>query len=274
MLASASGAIMLPGGSDPACQGARPILLYAHGTNTDRAFNMASVSSSNAESIAVALEFAAQGYVVIAPNYAGYDSSSLTYHPFLNADQQSKDMIDALKAARSALPLSTAASVVDNGKLFITGYSQGGFVAMATHRAMQAAGTAVTAAAPMSGPYALSAFGDALFEGQVSMSAPVNLTLLISSYQQAYGNLFTNTTDIFEAKYATGITSLLPSTTGLTDLESQGKITPSVVFNSTPPDPKFATFTPATTPAVSSRWASCPKRSEPAGRTAGSSSSS
>lgn len=246
--ASASGAIMVPGGADPACQGARPIVLYAHGTNTDRAFNMANLSSSNAEGIAIALEFASQGYVVVAPNYAGYDSSSLTYHPFLNADQQSKDMIDALTAARRALPLSSAATVTDNGKLFITGYSQGGFVAMATHRAMQAAGSVVTAAAPMSGPYALSAFGDAIFEGQVSIGAPVNLTMLISSYQAAYGNLFTNTTDVFEAKYATGITSLLPSTTGIADLESQGKITADVVFSNTPPDPTFAAFTPATSP--------------------------
>ncbi len=31
----------------------------------------------------------------------------------------------------------------------------------------------------MSGPYALSAFGDAIFSGQVSLSAPVNLTLLL-----------------------------------------------------------------------------------------------
>jgi len=179
--ASASGALMLPSGTDAACQGARPILLYAHGTSTDKTFNIANLASSNnAEAIAIALEFASQGYIVVAPNYAGYDTSSLTYHAFLNADQQSKDMIDALKAARSALPASTAPTIVDNGKLFITGYSQGGFVAMATHRAMQAAGAAVTASAPMSGPYALSAFGDAIFEGQVPMSAPVNLTLLIS----------------------------------------------------------------------------------------------
>jgi pimeloyl-ACP methyl ester carboxylesterase len=247
--AAASGAIMVPSGSDAACQGARPILLYAHGTNTDRAFNMASVSTSNPESVAVALEFAAQGYIVIAPNYAGYDSSSLSYHPFLVADQQSKDMVDALKAARSALPLATSSSITDSGKLFVTGYSQGGYVAMATHRAMQAAGTTVTAAAPMSGPYALSAFGDAIFEGQVPRSAPVNLTLLISSYQAAYGTIFTNTTDVFEAKYASGINTLLPSTTALADLESQGKITSDVVFSSTPPDASFASFTPATTPA-------------------------
>jgi hypothetical protein len=78
----------------------------------------------------------------------------------------------------------------------------------------------------------------------------VNLTLLISSYQQAYGNLYTNPTDIFEAKYAAaGVATLLPSTTGIRDLQSQGKITSRVLFNSTPPDPTFASFTPATTPA-------------------------
>ena len=247
--ASASGALMVPSGTDAACQGARPILLYAHGTNTDRTFNIANLTSSNAEGVAIAAEFASQGYIVIAPNYAGYDTSSLAYHPFLNADQQSKDMIDALKAGRTALPTSSAPAAVDNGKLFVTGYSQGGYVAMATHRALQAAGSTVTAAAPMSGPYALSAFGDAIFRGEVPKSGPTNLVLLISSYDTAYGDIFANTTDVFEAKYATGIASLLPSTTPVTDLESQGKITSSVVFSSTPPDPSFAALTPATDPA-------------------------
>ncbi len=54
---------------------------------------------------------------------------------------------------------------------------------------------------------------------------------------------------MFEAKYATGINTLLPSTTSLDDLENQGKITSSVVFNSTPPEPSFAPYTPATLPA-------------------------
>ena len=246
--ATASGALMVPSGSDAACQGARPIVLYAHGTSTDRAYNIAALSSSNPEGIAIAIMFASQGYIVVAPNYVGYDTSSLTYHPFLVADQQSKEMIDVLKAGRSALPTSTAPAATDNGKLFITGYSEGGYVAMATHRAMQAAGTTVTASAPMSGPYALSAFGDQIFSGMVSNSAPVNLTLLLSGYDVAYPDIFANTTDVFEAKYATGIETLLPSATPLGDLQSQGKITNSVVFNSTPPDPSFASLTPATTP--------------------------
>jgi predicted esterase len=247
---SASGALMIPSGTDAACTGPRPLVLYAHGTNENKNFNIADLTNAdNAEGPAIAAVFAAQGYIVIAPNYAGYDSSSLTYHAYLNADQQSKDMIDALVAARSALPIAATPSTTDSGKLFITGYSQGGYVAMATHRALQAQGTTVTASAPLSGPYALSAFGDAIFQGQISMDADLNLTLLLSSYQQAYGNLYSATTDVFEAKYASGIDTLLPSTTPLDDLESQGKLPPDgVVFNSTPPAPEFAAYTPATTP--------------------------
>jgi len=246
--ATASGALMIPGGTDPACAGPRPIVLYGHGTSTDRAFNMANLSG-NAEAIAAAVVFAAQGYIVVAPNYAGYDTSSLTYHPYLNANQQSADMIDALAAARSALPVAGTPSATDSGKLFVSGYSQGGFVAMATHRALEASGVSVAASAPLSGPYALSAFGDAIFQGQVSTDAPVNLTLLVASYDVAYGDLFSATSDVFEARYATGIETLLPSTTPLGDLEAQGRIPPDALFSSTPPDPVYASITPATEPA-------------------------
>ena len=156
---TASGALMVPFGSGDQCHGPLPVLLYAHGTTPDRTYDIADVRGDpNAEGLAIAAVFASQGYIVVAPNYAGYDISTLTYHPYLVADQQSKDMIDALTAARSALPTAFAPTTTDGGRLFITGYSQGGYVAMATHRAMQAAGMTVTASAPMSGPYSLAAF--------------------------------------------------------------------------------------------------------------------
>jgi hypothetical protein len=247
---TASGALMVPNGTDATCTGARPLMLYAHGTSAVKTYNIADLTGeNNAEGLAIATVFAAQGYIVIAPNYAGYDTSTLTYHAYLNADQQSKDMTDALTAARKALPLTATPSTTDGGKLFITGYSEGGYVAMATHRALQAAGVTVMASAPLSGPYALSAFGDAIFEGQVSKDAETNLVLLIPGYQEAYGNLYTNTTDVFEAKYATGIDSLLPNTVKVSDLVGQGKLPADVVFNSTPPAPEFAPYTPATEPA-------------------------
>src|SRR5688572_1126690 len=63
--ASASGALMIPSGTDPACQGPRPIVLYGHGTNTNRAYNIANLAAGDVESIATAAVFAAQGYLVV-----------------------------------------------------------------------------------------------------------------------------------------------------------------------------------------------------------------
>ncbi len=258
---NASGALMVPVGTDPACTGARPVVLYAHGTTTAKNYNIANVlDSTNAaysEALLVAAMYAAQGFIVVAPNYAGYDDSTLPYHPYLVADQQSKDMIDALTAARKALGNVNAA---DSGKLFITGYSQGGHVAMATHKALQAAGKTVTASAPMSGPYALAAFGDAVYYGNVNLGATIFTPLLVNAYQKAYGNLYTNLTDIYSANYATGIDTLLPSPTPIATLIQQGKLPQTALFSSTPPtapagsppslQPTLNAITPPSTPAA------------------------
>src|SRR5262252_2031979 len=246
----ASGALIVPSsGSDTDCSGARPVVLYAHGTTTDRNFDLAQLDAADsAEGVVLAAVFAAEGYIVVAPNYLGYDISTLGYHPYLMAAQQSKEMIDALSAARAALPTSDAPGSRDGGKLFITGYSEGGYVAMATHSAMQSAGMTVTAAAPMSGPYALSAFGDAVFQGEVNNSATVNVALLVPGYQNVYGDIYSTPSDIFESKYASSIPTLLPSTTPVSTLRSEGKL-PSALFNSTPPAPSYAIYTPATSPA-------------------------
>lgn len=249
-LTPASGALMVPNDADARCQGERPIALYAHGTNPDKDYDLSDLeSSNNTEALLVAAMLAAEGYIVVAPNYVGYDTSTLGYHPYLNGDQQSKDMVDALTAARSALPVAGAPDTTDGGKLMVTGYSQGGYVAMATHRALQAAGETVTASAPMSGPYALSAFSDAIFQGRVTGGSTLNFALLLTSYQRAYGDLYASTTDAFEAQYAADIEGLLPSTTSLSGLVDQGKLPAAALFSSTPPDAAYADMTPATTPA-------------------------
>ena len=113
---TASGALMVPTGSHSGCTGPRPVVLYAHGTSTDRGFNIADLTNQqNAEGIFLAAAFASQGYIVVAPNYVGYDTSTLPYDAFLVGDQQSGEMIDALTAARSALPTASASSTSDSG---------------------------------------------------------------------------------------------------------------------------------------------------------------
>jgi acetyl esterase/lipase len=230
-----SGALMVPTGGT-GCSGPRPVVLYAHGTVFDQTFNIADVTNpANQEGALIAAAFAAQGYIVVAPNYAGYDISTLGYHPYLNAAQQSGEMMDILKAARTALPKTLAAATTDNGKLFVTGYSEGGHVAMATQRALQAAGTPPTAAAPMSGPYAVEALFDAVFFGSVNLGSTVFTPLVTTSYQHAYGNIYAAPTDVYSATYASGIDTLLPSVTPLDTLFANGSLPQTALFNISTP---------------------------------------
>jgi hypothetical protein len=230
-----SGALMVPTGAAPKCSGARPIVEYAHGTNANKALNIADVTNqSNTEGILIAAMFAAQGYIVVAPNYAGYDISTLGYHPFLNAAQQSGEMIDILTAARTALPNTMSSATSDSGALFLTGYSEGGHVAMATLRAMQAAGEKVTAAAPMSGPYALEAFGDLVFFGGVDIGSTEFAPLLVNSYQNAYANVVTSANPVFSTTYPNAQTQL-PSDTPIDTLFAEGLLPETALFDSTTP---------------------------------------
>ncbi|GAA0802624.1 alpha/beta hydrolase family protein [Psychrobacter piscatorii] len=238
---NATAALMLPSGDGADCQGDRPILLYAHGTTTDKDYDFTQVANIQnpavGESTLIAANFAAQGYIVVAPNYAGYDDSELDYHPYLVAEQQATDMADALDSAREIIARQKRANdsdyvnVDDSGKLFISGYSQGGHVAMATARLLEQNNEPVTAISPSSGPYALAAFGDAIFAGNVNIGATRFAPLLATGLQKAYGNVYNNTTDIFTANYAN---TQLPSLLSFSQLVAANKLPDNALFEAKP----------------------------------------
>ena len=236
----ATGAVFIPTGTDASCSGNRPIVLNAHGTATTKAYNFAEVGNANNEAgpaaTLLAALFAGQGYVVISPNYAGYDKSSLAYHPYLNAQQQSHEMADALKAGREVVRRTgSATNVADNGKLFVTGYSQGGYVTMATTRYLETLKEPVTAALPISGPYAMEAFGDVVFGGKVMLGATFFAPLMARNYQEQYGNIYAKPSDMFAPANADEIPSLLPSAS-MTDMQLilSGKLPASAMFQKAP----------------------------------------
>lgn len=223
----ASTALLLPSGADPVCSGPRPVLLYAHGTSTARDHNMARLRG---EAKLVAALFTAQGYIVVAPNYAGYEGSSLPYHPYLNAEQQSADMVDALRAARDAMH---RLGVAPGPQLFLAGYSQGGFVTLATQRALQRSEDFhVTAAAGLSGPYALAHFADTVFSGQPNAGITIYLPLIATSAQRAGAAIYSKPEDLYENPYAQGIETLLPGNMTRADLVKRGKLPQRAVFAS------------------------------------------
>jgi len=218
---NATAALMLPTGESKDCQGDRPVLLHAHGTATEKSYDFTQVGNTDnpagARATLMAANFAAQGYIVVAPNYAGYDTSTLDYHPYLNAKQQSEEMVTVLDTARTMMQQQKSAGnikytkVNDSGKLFLTGYSQGGHVAMATAQLLQDQNKVVTAIAPSSGPYALAAF----------------VPLLARSLQNVDGKIYRNPTEIFTDQYAG---TKLPTTSSFEDLIRAGKLPQTALF--------------------------------------------
>jgi hypothetical protein len=246
---TASGALMVPtGAAADGCSGPRPIVLYAHGTETDHSYNMANLLTPVDDRIPMtAAVFASNGFIVVAPNYAGYDSSTLPYHPYLNADQQSKDMLDALAAARTALSSGKMLTVgtTFSGGLYITGYSQGGHVAMATQRALEQsplAGVTLKAAVPSSGPYALAAMFDTVVGGSADFGSSGFGPLVMSNFHNSYkansavGDVYFETgtaNDIYEDAWANADT-LFPGPVSVDTLILNGTY-PLALFDGTVP---------------------------------------
>lgn len=235
---NATAALFMPSGVDFACQGPRPLVLYAHGTAIDRREDMAAVDTPHNPALQsarnVALIFAAQGDLVIAPNYAGYDRSTLPYAPYLNGAQQAQDMLDALTAGRQLLALLKGPSW-PNGQLFVTGYSQGGYVAMATLRALDRQNHPATAGATLSGPYALAAEADELFLGHASLGATVYLSMVANSYaHMVHGHI--HLTNLFNPRFSESpalFPELLPQA-GFAALVENQKIPLTALFQSPP----------------------------------------
>ena len=107
-----------------------PVLSYQHATT----YRNAEAPSNHAVATEVAIGLASLGYIVVAPDYVGYGSSLGTPHPYLLSSPSAAAVVDLLTAAKTWRGKN---QVNDNGQLFMTGYSEGAYVTMAAHRALQ-----------------------------------------------------------------------------------------------------------------------------------------
>ena len=217
-VSNASGVLLLPTGAD--CGVAAPLVAYAKGTDVQKPRTLANPADS--ETGLLAAMYAGQGYAVVATDYLGFAKSTYSFHPYLHADSEATSVIDSIRAARQAIP-SMGGSL--NGKVMLTGYSQGGHASMAAHREIEknlSGEIKVVAGAHLAGPYNLSGsmkFPDAIAGYQFFVP------YLVTAWQKIYGNLYNNVNDAFKAPYAAGIESLLPSPTlNYTTLVTSGKL--------------------------------------------------
>ncbi len=146
----ASGVIALP---DKMANFPSPLLSFQHGS----LFYDKEAPSNDLQANSPPALIAAMGYITVAADYVGYGASLGTPHPYLLKDASAAVVIDLLKAAQTWL---NQQDIPLNGQLFLSGYSQGGYVTMAAHQALEQqalSGLQVVASIPAAGPYHLTA---------------------------------------------------------------------------------------------------------------------
>ncbi len=164
-----------------------PVVLNNHGTifldNEAPSYNFMPGESSTFS--VVSLFTGIYGFATAMPDYIGYGASKDHYHPYLIYKSSSNASVDMLKASidfceKNDIPIRRDA--------FLTGYSEGGYVTMATAKKLQEHPEIlvnVKAVAPLDGVYDLETMGLGV-ASKPTMVYPAFIGFLVYAYTETY----------------------------------------------------------------------------------------
>ncbi|MEW2291383.1 alpha/beta hydrolase [Streptomyces sp. NPDC006743] len=197
---TATGLLTLPEG------GGRRLSLVSdtHGTMVDRDYAPSVAEDGRAQSYL----FASAGHAVAAPDYLGLGKGP-GVHPYMDTRSAVTASVDMLRAARTA---ASGLGRTVTGDVYVTGFSQGGQVAMALGRALQqGAGRhfRLRALAPVSGPYDLAGTETpALTDGRVNDISGVFYMSYFLVAQNRLHPIYKDPAEVFRAPYANRVEAL------------------------------------------------------------------
>ena len=181
----ASGLLLMP---KSACDStaSTPWVVVNHGTIVDNA-------SAPTNNIAEGLLEASAGFITLVPDYIGFGDSyssdpNSRLHPYIIQSTYASDGYSMMKAAKSLLQDYS----ITLGNLYIKGYSEGGYAALALQKFLETDATAaseftITASAPTAGPYSTVGMGYLLTGSLADTTiSPTLFGFLATSYYYNY----------------------------------------------------------------------------------------
>ncbi|HLP50895.1 MAG TPA: T9SS type A sorting domain-containing protein [Chitinophagales bacterium] len=201
-----------------------PMISYGHGTTS---VQEDVPSRLNGEGI-VGLVSASNGVVMCEPDYLGMGDGAWP-HYYLHAYTQAMCNINLIRAARE---ICAQDSIALDGKLYLGGYSQGGFQAMATHKYIQerfANEFNVTASFPGAGSYDMSGAMVDLMLSDLPYPSPGYLPFLVCTWNHVY-NFYTDPAEYFVSPYDTLLPSRVDGLNSIGDLNNLMPDTPKLIF--------------------------------------------
>lgn len=187
-----SGGMALPSGVECPI----PLVCYMHGTIAERI----DVPSMQSDEGYLGVLYATSGYASILPDLIGLGSSELL-HLYVHAESEAQAGVDMISAAHD---LQDELNFNLDNQHFIYGYSQGGHAAMALAKKMEEEYSDVfplTASAPMSGPYDISGAQASVITADIPYPTPGYLPYVVLSYNEVYGTIYGELTEIFVPPY-------------------------------------------------------------------------
>jgi len=166
-------------------------ILENHGTiftNDEAPSNSIKTPGTGAQGLAV-LMTAKAGFAVAMPDYLGYGESNDKPHPYILKKSSARVSIDMLRAS---IRYMTDNNILLNGQVYISGYSEGGYVAMATAKEIEENYSDefnLKGVAPMAGPYDVKGLANRELDSNRTMEYPAFLAYLASSYALNYDSL-------------------------------------------------------------------------------------
>jgi fermentation-respiration switch protein FrsA (DUF1100 family) len=125
----ASGALILPVTTEQVA-----MISVQHGTITDESEAPSYFKAGTEVTTAGAL-FAGMGYIIAYPDYIGYGVSKAYPHPYEHRASLASSCLDMLRAAKEYL--GEKGDVKWNNKLYIGGYSEGGFATLSLQKKIE-----------------------------------------------------------------------------------------------------------------------------------------
>ena len=150
------------------------------------------------------------GWIIIMPDYQGMGDDSTENHPYCNRDRLANATADMMQGAIEYFSCYRNAYATWNNQAFLYGYSEGGFVTMASARELEARDVKLNGVVCLDGPYDLSGTMLDVMLADKPFPVPYFLPMLMVGYNTMYPNNFDYATILKEPyrtdipKYTTG----------------------------------------------------------------------
>ncbi|MAJ50920.1 MAG: hypothetical protein CMB82_04815 [Flammeovirgaceae bacterium] len=220
----ASGMVYIPLGSEEEFS----YLMFAHGTIVANNQAPSELSLANVQMFLYAA-MASTGLITVVPDFIGFGSSQEIMHPYYVEESSTLAVVDGLRAVRE---LANQEEIGSDAELYLSGYSEGGYVAMATHKYIEENDLEyfdLKSSFPASGGYDMKGVRDFFFDQEV-YQPPYFMAYIAESYRTYYDIDASWASQIFNEPYAQRIINIFDGISDRDQINSQLNDTVAVLI--------------------------------------------